>query len=272
MTMSYVRLMVYLELELAADERLKIACGIAHRLKCDLIGIMAVHPLERLYRDQGMDDESPQQLQRLVAANEEAFRAALQAWQLTGAWRADVAEPEEFVSAELRAADLIVTGAKREKPVAHSGTRLDPAALIMRAGRPVLIIPPEAEELRFKNVMVAWKDTRECRRAVADALPILRVAENVHIVEIAETGELDASKHRVGDVCSWLTTHRVPATASVLGPVGDTSVQLAEKAFIEGADLIVAGAYGHSRFREWVLGGVTRDLLTRIPCCSLMSR
>lgn len=54
--------------------------------------------------------------------------------------------------------------------------------------------------------------------------------------------------------------------------VMNTAGQLAERAIIEGVDSIVAGAYGHSRFREWILGGVTRDLLTRIPCCSLMSR
>jgi nucleotide-binding universal stress UspA family protein len=274
--MSYARLMVYLELELAIDERLKIACGIASRFKCDLIGVMAVHPLERLYRGRTTSQdtlaEGPHELQRLVTENEAVFRAALAAWGLTGEWRSDLAEPEAFVSAELRSADLIVTGSKRQAEPAYSGTRLDPASLIMRAGRPVLIIPPEAEELLFKKVLVAWKDSRECRRAVADSLPILKTAEAVHIIEIAETGELQASKDRLCDVCGWLRSHQVLATASALEPVGETAGQLAERAIMEGADLIVAGAYAHSRFREWILGGVTRDLLTRIPCCSLLSR
>jgi nucleotide-binding universal stress UspA family protein len=149
---------------------------------------------------------------------------------------------------------------------------MNPADLIMSVGRPVLVVPPEAEELRFKTAIVAWKETRESRRAVADALPLLSEYATVHIIEITAKEELEKAKRHVDDVADWLKRHRISATSSVLEESGDTSVQLAERAFIEGADLIVAGAYGHSRVREWVLGGVTRDLLTRIPCCSLLSR
>lgn len=90
------------------------------------------------YRDrttsQDTLEEGPHELQRLVTENEAVFRAALAAWGLTGKWRSDLAEPEAFVSAELRSADLIVTGAKRQAGLAYSGTRLDPGSFIMRGG------------------------------------------------------------------------------------------------------------------------------------------
>jgi len=268
--MSYVRVMVVQDLDAALDERLRIACALAHKLDSELIGITAVNLLDSFGYDPIIASESMtdhrERLEARVRVAEEAFATHVKSWQLTGSWRKSLAHsPTEFVIAESRSADLIVTGVGQK-------SRVDPADLIMAAGRPVLVVPSEAEELRFKTAIVAWKETRECRRAVADALALLSVYENVHIIELTASDELEQAKSHLGDVTRWLKRHGISATSSALEAVGDTSVQLAERVFIEGADLIVAGAYGHSRMREWVLGGVTRDLLTRIPCCSLLSR
>jgi nucleotide-binding universal stress UspA family protein len=268
--MSYVRLMVVQELDAALDDRLRIACGIAHRLDTQLIGITAVNLLDGFGYDPIIASESMtdhrERLEARVRVAEEAFGVEARSWQLTGIWRMSLAHgPTEFVLGEARSADLIITGAGRS-------SRIDPADLIMTLGRPVLVVPSEAEGLRFKTAIVAWKETRESRRAVADSLPLLRAYQTVHVIEIAAKEELEKARRNVADVADWLKLHGVSATSAALEPVGATSVQLAERAFIEGADLIVAGAYGHTRLREWVLGGVTRDLLTRIPCCSLLSR
>jgi nucleotide-binding universal stress UspA family protein len=262
--------MVVQELDPALDERLKIACGLASKLASELIGITAVDLLDSFSYDKviapGMFVEHREKVEARARAAEEAFKSNVSGWQLVGDWRMSLAHrPEEFVAAEARSVDLVITGIAR-------ASGMNPADLIMTVGRPVLVVPPEAEELRFKSAIVAWKETCESRRAVADALPLLSEYETIHIIEVAAKDELEKAKIHVDDVADWLKCHGISPVSSVLEASGDTSIQLAERAFIEGADLIVAGAYGHSRVREWVLGGVTRDLLTRIPCCSLLSR
>jgi nucleotide-binding universal stress UspA family protein len=114
---------------------------------------------------------------------------------------------------------------------------------------------------------VAWKDTREARRAVWDALPLLREAEEVLMIAVGdsakEAGALDVQEHldQHGVKAKVLHAHRDI-------PVADELIRLAEE---QGVDLIVSGAYGHSRTREWILGGVTRELLDHAPVCCLMA-
>jgi nucleotide-binding universal stress UspA family protein len=143
--------------------------------------------------------------------------------------------------------------------------------LVMQAGRPCLIVPAETENLRSEHVLVGWKDTGETRRAVSDALPLLKQARQVTIVEIAAEQDLAEAYTRVRDVASWLKRHGIEATPVAAPSIGDDAVRLSSIVREQGADLLVAGAYGHSRVREWVLGGVTRDLLLRATHCSLVS-
>jgi nucleotide-binding universal stress UspA family protein len=142
----------------------------------------------------------------------------------------------------------------------------------MRAGRPVFYVPPEAERLKLDNILIAWKDTREARRAIWDALPLLQKAAEVNVVEIIEDEATSAAvKTRVDDVVAWLGGHNITAHGSAPAAVEDASAQIETIAGTIGADLIVAGAYGHTRFSEWVFGGVTRDLLTKSTHCSVLS-
>lgn len=116
--------------------------------------------------------------------------------------------------------------------------------------------------------MVAWKDTREARRAVLDALPILRMASRVDVVAVT------CADHPSGaaDVAAYLSTHGIHATSAEHRSEGTSDAEtLLELASGYSADLIVMGAYGHSRMREMVLGGVTRDVLRHSPICSLLS-
>ena len=125
--------------------------------------------------------------------------------------------------------------------------------------------------LRLEQVVVAWKDTREARRAAFDALPLLKKAAHVTVVEIAAEAELAMARVRVEDVVGWLKRHGVVAEALTLPSLYEDAGRLNAIAEQRGADVIVAGAYGHSRLREFVLGGVTRDLLLRADRCSLVS-
>jgi nucleotide-binding universal stress UspA family protein len=121
-------------------------------------------------------------------------------------------------------------------------------------------------------VIVAWKDTREARRALADAVPILQLAESILVVEVCDWGAEDSVLHRLKDVSRFLTQHRIAnVTERVLlqaAIAGDVLIRFAQEV---QADLIVAGAYGHSRLGEWMFGGVTGDLLTKSQICCLFS-
>lgn len=138
-------------------------------------------------------------------------------------------------------ADLTIVGAQRD--LAGS---LDPGDVVVQAGRPVLVVPSQVETLQLKLAMICWKDTREARRAITDALPLLSKVQEVVVVEVVEAeSSRDAAHARVDDVISWLKRHDIAASCFPL-PHGGGS-----KLFQYGGDVIVAGAYGHTRLREW---------------------
>ena len=172
--------------------------------------------------------------------------------------------------ASARAADLIVTA--RPSPHGNLMHGPDVANLVMQAGRPVLVVPADAATFSADRVLVAWKDTRESRRAVSDALPLLTKAKEVHVVAIPEPeGNAAATLAGADDVVNWLARHGVQCRsrrASGLRRRWQVDRDAADEI---GADIIVAGAFGHSRFMEWLLGGVTRHLLHSAKACVLFS-
>jgi nucleotide-binding universal stress UspA family protein len=180
--------------------------------------------------------------------------------------------PAEVLARESRAADLVIVGRDLERLRLGVYQSADPGDVLMRAGRPLLVVPPGLSRLEGKHIVVAWKDSREARRAVWDALPLLTRAEMVHVVEVTEEEDLDLGATRAADVVDYLSRHEVNARAEVRTKrersVADELVLVAETL---GADLIVAGGYGHARVREWAFGGVTSDLLNHSPKCCLLS-
>lgn len=135
-----------------------------------------------------------------------------------------------------------------------------------------LVVPGAVNSLSANHVVIGWKDTREARRATRDALPFLHQAKRVTIIEICETYQKEAARHHVDDVMLYLALHGVKAEGRIeirsLGSGADQIIGFAED---EGADLLVTGAYGHSRLNEWFFGGMTHDQLTSSPICCLMS-
>jgi nucleotide-binding universal stress UspA family protein len=185
-------------------------------------------------------------------------------------WRAVLDFPDEALAHEARSADLVVIGQTSGPGDAYS--TLDPGRAVLKTGRPTLIVPDGIGALRGEHVVIGWKDTREARRAVRDALPFLDEATRVIVVEICESGEEGAAQEHIDDVARYLTRHRISGGLRViLHQEGSPAAQLIRLAQDEGADLLVAGAYGHSRLGEWMFGGMTRDLLARSPFCCLMS-
>ena len=204
------------------------------------------------------------------ACCEAEFRRVLNALSDRLEWRSAVAWPTDFVARNARAADLIIVGGEAGR--ADMTRQVNAGDLVMRAGRPVLLVPSETQSLKLKTVVVAWKDTREARRAINDALPLLHIAGEVVIVELLEAGaDQAAAKTRLDDVAHWLVRRKISASSIATKILINVAGQLSILAQDEGASIIVAGAYGHTRFQEWIFGGVTRDLLTQRKCCVLLS-
>jgi nucleotide-binding universal stress UspA family protein len=119
---------------------------------------------------------------------------------------------------------------------------------------------------------VAWKDTRECRRAVRDALPLLQRANEVLLVGIDEGESESSAKKTLSDVATYLLRHRIAAAHEIWRPTrGPVPAELLHLVEDERADLIVAGGYGRTRLGEWIFGGVTHELLTSSPVCCMLS-
>ena len=141
--------------------------------------------------------------------------------------------------------------------------------VLFNAGSAALVVPKEASDLGdLDTVLIAWRDTPECARAIAAALPLLQRAGQVVLVSIAENGS-DEERHRepAADVARHLARHGINVEVRHEQHWKHPAEGLLNQAKIVGAGLIVLGAYGHSRLREMILGGVTRELLetSRLP-------
>jgi nucleotide-binding universal stress UspA family protein len=271
--MTFSTIMVCLDLEGSNVACLQIAGDLAKRFNAKLIGIAAA---SQMYYGKDASDEKlieweRSDIARRLADAEEHFRNAVKEHAPEIEWRSAIARPIDYVSREARAADLVIIGARREGLMSDlSGSlSLDPGDLVMQIGRPILVVPRQVESLELKLAMVSWKDTREARRAVSDALPLLHKFQEVAVVEVvADESSRTAAHSRVDDVVSWLGRHGVGAFGRVFHCLVREDPM--EKLFRYGSDFIVAGAYGHSRMREWVFGGFTHDLLHRSPLCSFL--
>ena len=175
-------------------------------------------------------------------------------------WRVGRGFPSLMTAACAAMADLIVVDntAPEDQDHVHS---VDIGQVVLTAGRPVLLVPPDHEPLSGRSVVVAWKNTREARRAIADAMPLLQAAKDVVLLTLSHPRDQADVTATADDVADYLTRQGVTVRTVWEADSGDAGEQILEKARHTGADLIVCGGYGHSRFGEWAFGGVTRSLL-----------
>jgi nucleotide-binding universal stress UspA family protein len=216
--------------------------------------------------------QEQQEIDDEIKTAESEFRSILSSKVAHLEWRSTSAYAPVlgYLAHEARAADLVLTG------IAHgdmldSSRAVNTGDLVLRVGRPVLIVPIAARELRMEHVLVGWKDTRESRRAITDALPLLKQAARVTLGAVAAETDLGIARSQLADVARWLGRHGVSAGQVATPSIGDDANSLWALRQDLGTDLGVAGAYGHSRLREWVLGGVTKDLLLSKDRYSLLS-
>ena len=274
--MSYKTVMVSLALDRPNEACLAVAGDLAERFEARVIGIAASDVKPPLYFADGgyaqkfLDEEATAVRSRLSELEAE-FRHSLEKRVRSVEWRSVQALPTPYILQQARAADILVVGARSEA-IVDPCAAADPSDLVMQAGRPIIVVPPTAQWLDFRSVLVAWKDVKEARRAVFDALPMLARARDVTIAEIPEAGvrRADAVSH-VKDVAAWLHGHGIVASTVVPESEAAAPGQIDRIAADVGAGAVIAGAYGHSRLREWILGGVTRHLATESRRCAFLS-
>ncbi len=273
--MSYKNILVHLDRKDILKNRVRIAANLAkaeegHLLGVATIGISATQS-SYFYSPQDLAFAEHMKYLRYKAGQfveefkEEVKSTGLDAYE----GRVVDGDASSGVSLLARISDLVVIGRTNLDDTGASVTPDFPEFVMMNSGRPVLIIPPDyPKETVGQKAMICWNASRESIRAVADALPLLAKAELVQVVMFNVEDEADMDATAGGnDIAAYLKRHGVKV--EVMPPqqsrdIGKSLLALAEE---QGTDLLVMGGYGHTRFREFLLGGVTRTILesTKVP-------
>lgn len=260
--------------------RLALAVGLARTFDAELAGTYLVPTreltpftsamlpdsvVEHRLRDSGEAQASAEARFREAAAGLAGVR---------GSWSAPAGRAIDAGILHARYADLAVLGQPRAD-APHAGFARDLLhAVVMDSGRPALVVPhSNAVDTVGQTVLVAWKESRESARAVADALPFLARAGEVIVMSIAAPDDEDGRERMAdADIAAWLARHGVTARVrhEVADDVDAGSLLLSRAADV-GADLLVMGAYSRPRLSEVVLGGVTRTVLESMTVPVLMS-
>ena len=258
--MSYKTIVVNLAVDADPGPILKLAAEMAHRFDAHLVGFAAadVPPLvdtgEGLVYEGEVMQVKRQEIETRLAELRDTFEK-LVPHSISSEWKQYICGPTRALGLVARSADLIVT--------ANGGDdvfrALDVGSLVLGAGRPVLVAAGNAEHLLGKTVLVAWKDSREARRALSDALPLLAKAKEVVVATMEAASGKDV-RDSLADVAVFLEQHGIMARTEVIAGAANGEGLMAFARSVN-ADLIVCGAYGHSRLREWAFGGITLSLI-----------
>ena len=276
--MDYKTILVHFDAGRTAPPRLEIAIQLAQKFEAHVACLYALslppapsHAAEAgqilVDAQKRMRDEM---LQKARGAYDECVRRA--GFERIE-WRASDADALAAVGLHARYADLTVIGQKNEEWPSGVSKEFE-ERLLLSAGRPVLVVPYAFERRGLgERILVAWNASRESARAVSDALPLLARAKQVHVVAFNPGSAGSAHGDLPGaDIGLVLTRHGVKVTVSQYEARDiDVGNLLLSRAFDFSADMIVMGAWGHSRLQELVMGGVTRTLLQSMTVPVLMS-
>lgn len=279
--MGYKTILLYLDTAAQRVERIDLAFEQAEKFDAHLVGLYAPGPVP--IPAYALAEAGHEVVELLRRRRAEAAQSAKNAFEAASArrravkceWRVAPGDAAAAVGLSGRYADLVIAGQPQPDDAGERFSILPSAAdLVLSAGRPVLFVPYAG---RFpsvgKRILIAWNASRESARALSDAMPFLERASYVDVVSL----DTDAigSKHGEdpgADTGLLLARHGIKVTVSQQsGSDIGVGEQLLSRAADFDADLIVMGAYGHSRLRERILGGATRTMLEAMTVPVLMS-
>ncbi len=266
-------ILVVIDNEASVQRRLAPIAALAKRVEIRLTGMYVTGlPMTNAYADlQGWAQLLDAYLiaQRAEASKtERAFRAELARLKLTGDWHCREADMTEGVISLARLHDFVVMGQPNPDAVANA---LRPGEVVLAAGRPALIVPYAGDFAELgRHILVAWNGTREAARALHDAMFLIDGAEAVTILEVdAEDSDPELrADHVVAALKRRGVVAKAETTVSDGTPIADIILSMAADLSV---DLLVMGGWGHSRLREFVLGGASRGILQEMTVPVLMS-
>ena len=272
-------ILIVIENAAAVPQRIAPAAALAARFGARLTGLFASgFPVTAAYGDvsgwEQLVDAYLEAQRREAAAAGAAFRRALTQDKLAGEWIFREADETGSAVAEAALYDLVVVGQPNPEAGLTGAIGLRPEEIVLSCGRPVLVVPYAGDFADVgRRVLVAWNGRREAARALHDAMFLLGDAEAVTVIEIDPPAPgVAAPAATAAQVAAALTRRGIAAKAETetSGDIGVGDLLLSRAADL-GADLIVMGAYGHSRMREFVLGGVSRGIFRHMTVPVLMS-
>ena len=205
---------------------------------------------------------------------EQEFEAYLNRSNLNGEWRC-ISSHGHFISETVvehgREADLIILGHDSSIRIPSMPDLEFNAKVVGGCGRPVLVVPTAIRKnFRINKAYIGWDGSREAARAAFDAVPLLQMSKNTEVTSINPKKEREISGDLPGaELANSLARYDVPAEARTITTRKSVAKSLIDD--VQDDDLLVIGAYGHSRLRQSILGGVTRRALHQMPCPVLMS-
>ena len=276
--MALKDIVAFVDASPASDARLRLAVSLARAHDAHLVGVhvIAVPDVSPAMRTGMLDRVLKLHLagtKEAAAACEAKFHDLVNREGVRAEWRVARGEGAPVASLHARYADLAIIG-QIDPDWASPIDPLPPDEVVLAAGRPLLVTPYAGHPGTVgERVLVAWNASREAARAVNDALPLLRTARTVTVIAINPASSVDEHGAEPGaDIALHLSRHGIRADVErhTSEDVVVADLLLSRAADL-AADLVVMGAYGHSRTRELVLGGVTQDMLRRMTVPVLMS-
>lgn len=278
--MSYKSILVHLDTSEGVHSRLDLALSLAKQFDAYLTGFFTVYRPEpgSFYVMAGSAEyyvEFEHRRLEQQGALERLFRAEILRLKVAGEWHWSTEYANRCVPKAARLADLTVVGQYNpEDPESFVADQFI-ENLVLSSGRPVLVVPYAGTFPRIaSHVLIAWDGSREATRALHDALPFLGRAKKVTVLTInAMSGEPPLSRIPGADIAAIVSRYGASVTTQEIEgvkgmPIGET---ILSRAADLDADLLVMGCYGHSRWRELVLGGATRSILKSMTVPVLMS-
>lgn len=277
--MSYRDIVVHLTLDPRNAVRIQLAIGLARRFGARVSGLYTVPPPNVPYY---MGEYIPTELiqKQMDEAQKASVTAHAEFMRICGEagiehrWLSSELAPVEALLMRVRASDIAVVGQPDPNPADPAsipyGTDVLPHELALQAGRPVLAVPHDGTVAEIgRRILVAWNGKREATRALHDAMPLLRSAETVHLLTV---GPERRGRTQMVEITEHLLRHGLRLETAVIDPAGQkVGAALMAEAQARHADLVVMGAFGHSRLREMVFGGVTETILSGMSLPVLLS-
>lgn len=273
------RIAIYLNDDKSCERRIKIGLNLAKANNAEAIG---VYPSNLTVSGQP-ESIMPQELRQQIRGRREAHRdetrikflELAQEMGVRSQWRAPQGDAEESLAIHARFCDLVVMS-KTENFEGTSAFRLHlPESVVMAAGRPVLMLPNHGNfETIGKRVLYCWDQKRESARALTDAAPFLKQCESLTVLEIDRDEKLNQTRDlRENDITDYCASIGYPKAQHLVRESAGFGVGniILNTATDIAADLIVMGAYGHSRMRQWIMGGATSTLLSSMTVPVLLA-